>query len=79
MRITKIKTKNFIILFFALILTLAVFSQLKAFSSKPTSDVGFDGQGWFYSKSDKGISAFLGKEESLNRLKLAVDKMSELS
>src|SRR3989338_3421330 len=64
MRITKIKTKNFIILFFALILTLAVFSQLKAFSSKPTSDVGFDGQGWFYSKSDKGISAFLGKKDS---------------
>jgi len=42
MRAIKIKTRNFATLFFSLILILAVFSQIKAARSKPTSDVGFD-------------------------------------
>ena len=66
MRTIKEKTRNFVILFFSLILTLAVFSQLKlnAFNPKPVYEVGFGGQGWFYSKADKGISAYLGKKGS---------------
>src|SRR3989339_1802150 len=64
MRAIKIKTRNFAILFFSLILILAVFSQIKAARSKPTSDVGFDKQGWFYSKTNNDISAYLGKKGS---------------
>ncbi|KKR58644.1 MAG: hypothetical protein UT97_C0027G0001, partial [Parcubacteria group bacterium GW2011_GWC2_40_31] len=64
MRAVKIKTRNFIILFFSLLLTLAVFSQLKAASPKPVYEVGFDKQEWFYSKAEKGISAYLGKKGS---------------
>ena len=64
MRAIKIKTRNFAILFFSLILTLAVFSQIKAARSKPTSDVGFDKQGWFYSKTSNDLTAYLGKKGS---------------
>ena len=70
MRTIKEKTRNFVILFFSLILTLAVFSQLKssANADKPqtTSDVVWvDPSDYFYSKtSNDNLSAYLGKKGS---------------
>src|SRR3989344_6263514 len=68
MRAIKTKTRNIAILFFSLILTLAVFSQLKANTSadKPqtTSDVVWvDSSDYFYSKtSNDNLSAYWGKK-----------------
>src|SRR3989338_7962930 len=70
MRIAKIKMRNIIILFFSLVLTLAVFSQLKlnAFYPKPVYEVGFGGKtnpaDWFYSKTSNDLTAYLGKKGS---------------
>ncbi|KKU76637.1 MAG: hypothetical protein UY03_C0029G0005 [Parcubacteria group bacterium GW2011_GWA2_47_64] len=70
MRTAKTKTRNIAILFFSLILTLAVFSQLKssANADKPqtTSDVVWvDPSDYFYSKtSNDNLSAYLGKKGS---------------
>src|SRR3989338_3180401 len=70
MRIAKIKMRNIIILFFSLVLTLAVFSQLKlnAFYPKPVYEVGFGGKtnpaDWFYSKTSNDLTAYFGKKGS---------------
>ncbi|KKT20933.1 MAG: LamG domain protein jellyroll fold domain protein [Parcubacteria group bacterium GW2011_GWB1_43_8] len=62
-----IKTRNFVILFFSLILTLAVFSQLKA-GNKPQTTyevVWANPSDYFYSKTNSdGTSAYLGKKGS---------------
>src|SRR3989338_2449463 len=67
MRIAKIKMRNIIILFFSLILTLAVFSQLEA-GNKPQTTyevVWANPSDYFYSKTNSdGISAYLGKKGS---------------
>ena len=60
-------TRNIAILFFSLVLTLAVFSQLNAsVKPKPTSDVGFAAtlSEWLYSKTNNDLSAYLGKKSS---------------
>ena len=70
MRTVKIKVRNFVILFFSLILTLAVFSQLEVSASasktQTTSDVVWvDSSDYFYSKtSNDNLSAYLGKKGS---------------
>ena len=56
-------TRNTIILFFSLFLTLAVFSQLNvAAKPKPTSDVGLNKADWLYYKSNNDLTAYLGKK-----------------
>ena len=63
MRAVKTKTINLAILFFSLILTLAVFSQINATTKpKPTSDVGFNKADWLYYKSNNDLTAYLGKK-----------------
>jgi len=68
MRAIKTKTRNIAILFFSLILTLAVFSQLEVSASagktQTTSDVVWvNPSDYFYSKtSNDNLSAYLGKK-----------------
>src|SRR3989344_2795803 len=70
MRAIKTKTRNIAILFFSLILTLAVFSQLEVSASagktQTTSDVVWvNPSDYFYSKtSNDNLSAYLGKKGS---------------